>query len=89
MIPSEQHRLECEARYWVAQAHKQHKAWRYWLKQKLERIEEVRKDSQRVPRPPRVQYFSNGMVLIERDNETPEFISLELFNNQYAKAGIN
>ena len=40
---SEQHRLECEARYWIAQAHKQHKAWRYWLKQKLERIEEVRK----------------------------------------------
>lgn len=44
---SERHRLECEARYWIAQAHKQHKAWRYWLKQKLERIEEVRK----VPQP--------------------------------------
>ena len=47
------------------------------------------KDSQRVPRPPRVEWFSNGMVLIERDNETPEFISMELFSARYIKAGIN
>ena len=47
------------------------------------------KDSQRVPRPPRIQHFSNGMVLIERDNETPEFISCELFAAQYGKAGVN
>ncbi len=47
------------------------------------------KDSQRVPRPPRVEWFSNGMVLIERDNETPEFISLELFDARYAIAGVN
>ena len=47
------------------------------------------KGSQRVARPPRVQYFSNGMVLIERDNETPEFISGELFVAQYGKAGVN
>ena len=47
------------------------------------------KDSQRVARPPRVQHFSNGMVLIERDNETPEFISGELFVAQYGKAGVN
>jgi hypothetical protein len=47
------------------------------------------KDSQRVPRPPRVEWFSNGMVLIERDNETPEFISGELFVAQYGKAGVN
>ena len=47
------------------------------------------KDSQRVARPPRVEWFSNGMVLIERDNETPEFISLELFNARYNKAWVN
>ena len=47
------------------------------------------KGSQRVPRPPRVEWFSNGMVLIERDNETPEFISLELFDARYAIAGVN
>ena len=47
------------------------------------------KDSQRVARPPRVEWFSNGMVLIERDNETPEFISMELFSARYIKAGIN
>ena len=47
------------------------------------------KDSQRVARPPRVEWFSNGMVLIERDNETPEFISGELFVAQYGKAGVN
>ena len=47
------------------------------------------KDSQRVPRPPRVEWFSNGMVLIERDNETPEFISRELFDARYAIAGVN
>ena len=47
------------------------------------------KDSQRVARPPRVEWFSNGMVLIERDNETPEFISMELFSARYNKAGIN
>jgi len=47
------------------------------------------KDSQRVARPPRVQWFSNGMVLIERDNEVPEFISLELFDARYAIAGVN
>lgn len=47
------------------------------------------KDSQRVARPPRIQHFSNGMVLIERDNETPEFISLELFDARYAIAGVN
>ena len=47
------------------------------------------KDSQRVARPPRIQRFSNGMVLIERDNETPEFISGELFVAQYGKAGVN
>ena len=47
------------------------------------------KDSQRVARPPRVEWFSNGMVLIERDNETPEFISLELFDARYAIAGVN
>ena len=47
------------------------------------------KGSQRVARPPRVQHFSNGMVLIERDNETPEFISLELFNARYNKAWVN
>ena len=47
------------------------------------------KGSQRVARPPRVQHFSNGMVLIERDNETPEFISMELFSARYIKAGIN
>ena len=46
------------------------------------------KDSQRVARPPRVEYFDNGMVLIERDNETPEFISGELFVAQYGKAGV-
>ena len=45
-MTQEQYRLECEARYWIAQAHKQHKAWRYWLKQKLERIEETRKHPQ-------------------------------------------
>ena len=44
------------------------------------------KGSQRVARPPRVEWFSNGMVLIERDNETPEFISGELFVAQYGKA---
>lgn len=49
----------------------------------------ARKDSQRVARPPRVQWFSNGMVLIERDNEVPEFISMELFSARYIKAGIN
>lgn len=43
----------------------------------------AQKDAQRVARPPRVQRFSNGMVLIERDNETPEFISCELFAAQY------
>ena len=47
------------------------------------------KGSQRVARPPRVEWFSNGMVLIERDNETPEFISMELFSARYIKAGIN
>lgn len=47
------------------------------------------KDSQRVPRPPRVQHFSNGMVLVERDNETPEFISGELFAAQYGKSEVN
>ena len=47
------------------------------------------KDSQRVARPPRVQWFSNGMVLIERDDEAPEFISLELFDARYAIAGVN
>lgn len=47
------------------------------------------KDSQRVARPPRVEWFSNGMVLIERDNETPEFISRELFDARYAIAGVN
>ena len=45
------------------------------------------KDSQRVARPPRVEWFSNGMVLIERDNETPEFISMELFSARYIKVG--
>jgi len=29
------------------------------------------------------------MVLIERDDEAPEFISGELFVAQYGKAGIN
>lgn len=43
----------------------------------------AQKDAQRVARPPRVQRFSNGMVLIERDNETPEFISHELFEFKY------
>ena len=47
------------------------------------------KGSQRVARPPRVEWFSNGMVLIERDDETPEFISMELFSARYIKAGIN
>ena len=47
------------------------------------------KGSQRVARPPRVEWFSNGMVLIERDDETPEFISGELFVAQYGKAGVN
>lgn len=41
------------------------------------------KDSQRVARPPRVQHFDNGMVLIGRDNEPPEFISHELFEFKY------
>lgn len=49
----------------------------------------VLKDSQRIARPPRVQHFSNGMVLIERDNEAPEFISRELFDARYAIAGVN
>ena len=43
----------------------------------------AQKDAQRVARPPRVHRFSNGMVLIERDNETPEFISHELFEFKY------
>lgn len=46
MSSAEQHRLECEARYWIVQAHKQDKAWRYWLRQKLAHIEEVRKHPQ-------------------------------------------
>ncbi len=47
MTSTEQQRIECEARFWITEAHKQHKGWRYWLKQKLIRIEEVRK----VPQP--------------------------------------
>lgn len=31
----------------------------------------AQKDAQRVARPPRVQHFTNGMVLIGRDNEPP------------------
>ena len=40
---SERHRLECEARYWIAAAKAQGIGWRVWLREKLERIEEVRK----------------------------------------------
>lgn len=47
MIPNEQHRLECEARYWIAAAKAQGIGWRVWLRGKLERIEEGRK----VPQP--------------------------------------
>ncbi len=46
MISTEQYRLECEARFWIAEAHKQHKGWRYWLREKLNRIEETRKHPQ-------------------------------------------
>lgn len=49
----------------------------------------AQKDAQRVARPPRVQRFSNGMVLIERNSEAPEFISCELFAAQYGKDGVN
>jgi len=47
MISTEHKRLECEARYWIAAAKAQGIGWRVWLREKLERIEEVRK----VPQP--------------------------------------
>ena len=43
MISTEHKRLECEARYWVVNAKAQGKGWRVWLREKLTRIEEVRK----------------------------------------------
>ena len=42
-MTQEQYRLECEARYWIAAAKAQGIGWRVWLREKLERIEEVRK----------------------------------------------
>jgi len=47
MSSIEQHRLECEARFWLSTAKAQGIGWRVWLRGKLERIEEVRK----VPQP--------------------------------------
>lgn len=43
----------------------------------------AQKGAQQVARPPRVQHFDNGMALIERNNESPEFISRELFGFKY------
>lgn len=43
MTSTEQRRLECEARYWIAAAKAQGVGWRVWLRDKLQRIEETRK----------------------------------------------
>lgn len=50
MISTEHKRLECEARYWIARAHQQTQgqaqSWRCWLREKLAKIEEIRKHPQ-------------------------------------------